>query len=97
MPELGLNPCERGRQVGGANENDLTKLCVSSVDETELYLIRVLTGDPSSYDVPSWTWHAVWSLKVNGGVTPRSFSIKQADVFNSVKGDAHGNLSEIKH
>lgn len=75
----------------------ITKLCVLSIDELELYLIRVFTGDPCSYDMPSWTWHAVWGLEVNDGVTPRSFSIKQADVLNSMKGDAHPNLSEKKH
>lgn len=62
------------------------------VGEIELYLIRVLTGDPCSYDVTSWTWRVLWILKVNDVVIPRSFSIKQADVLNSMKGDAHRNL-----
>lgn len=66
------------------------------VEEIELYLIRVLTGDPSSYDVPSWARHALRSLKVNDGVTPWRLSIKQADVLNSIKGNAHRNLPEMK-
>lgn len=74
-----------------------TERCGFSVDEIEVYLVRVLTGDSSSYDMPSWTWHAVWSLKVNDGVTPWSFSVKQTDVLDSVKGDAHSNLQEMKH
>lgn len=77
----------------------LTKHTLSScfVDRIELYLIRVLTGDTGSYDVPSWAWHAVWKIKVNWGVTPWSFPIEHADVFNSMKGDSHRNLSQMKH
>lgn len=74
-----------------------TESCVFNVYETEVYLVRVLTGDSSSYDMSSWTWYAVWSLKVNNGVAPWSFPIKQADVLNSVKGDAHRNLPGMKH
>ncbi len=55
-----------------------------SINKTEFYLIGVLTGDPSSYDVPSWTWRAFWGVKVNDRVTPRRFSIEQADVLDSV-------------
>lgn len=66
-------------------------------DEMESHLVRILTGDPGSYDVPSWRRHAVWSLKVNGGLAPWSFSIKQADVLDSMEGDAHRNLSQMKH
>lgn len=43
--------------------------------------------------MPSWTWYALWGLKVNEGVTPWSLSIKQADVFDSIQRDPHCNLS----
>lgn len=56
------------------------------------YLIWVFTGDPSSYDMSSWAWHTDWILKVYDGVTPGCFSIKQTDVFYSMKGDAHCDL-----
>lgn len=67
------------------------------VDRIELYLIRVLTGDTGSYDVSSWAWHTLWSVKVNWGIAPWSFSIENTDVFNSMKGDSHRNLSQMKH
>lgn len=66
------------------------------VNEAEVHLIWVLTGDPCSYDVASRTRDAIWRLKVNNGVTPGTFSIKHTYVLNSVKWDAHRNLWEIK-
>lgn len=63
----------------------------------ELYLIGVLAGDARGYDVPSRTWRAFWSLKVNKGVAPWSFPVKQTDVLDSMEGDTHRNLWEMKH
>lgn len=59
-------------------------------------LIRVLAGDAGGYHVTPRAWYAVWILKVNQVVAPWSFSIKHPDVFDSVQGDAHGNLEEKK-
>lgn len=77
-------------------KKNIARCCVFSVDETEVHLIWILTGDPRSYDMPSRTWNAVRGVKVDNGVTPRTLSIKHTDVLNSVKWDAHCNLSEIK-
>lgn len=85
---------EHKTAVSDSNSKYEKDICVLSADEIKQYLIRVLTGDPNSYDMSSWTWNATWSLKVNDSVTPWSLSIKQTYVLNSVEGDAHCNLSQ---
>ena len=56
-------------------------------------LIRVFTGDPGSYDSPSWGWSLWRHVEVYGAVTPRVLAIHLADVLDAIQGQPHGNLT----
>lgn len=62
--------------------------------EMKFYLVWILAGDAGCNNVPSWNRNAVWSFKVDDGVTPRTFPIKHSDILNSVQRDAHRNLPD---
>lgn len=59
------------------------------------YLIWVFAGDPSSYDMSPGARQTDRILKAYYGVTPGCFSIKQTDILDSIKRDAHCDLQGV--